>query len=387
MESPVYGDDTSHLLPVTSDYMSDSGNFDGVLELLTKASNRSMPEAVMMMIPEAWQDNDNLSESKKNFYEYNSCVMEPWDGPAMVAFTDGRYIGATLDRNGLRPSRYYVTKDDHVYLSSEIGVCPEIKDEDVKIKHRLEPGKMFLVDFETQRIVPDDEIKEQVASMKPYGEWVTQGMMDLETWSKVSGAPRAPMDFTQTNRKLNMFGFSSEKLDMLLLPMAAGGKEALGSMGNDAALAVLSEHPRQVSDYFKQLFAQVTNPPIDPIREEIVMSLVCPVGPEGNLLSDPSLNHCKRLVVRNPVLTLEEMETIKNRTYKFENDGSVGFSTHVIDATFPLGTGPDGMLQVRKYKFDFCLYFNVAKASPIVCKLIFICLYQLSLCLGNGTNL
>lgn len=358
MESPIYGDDTSHLLPATSDYMSDSGNFDSVLELLTKGSNRSLPEAVMMMIPEAWQDNDNLSDTKKSFYEYNSCVMEPWDGPAMVAFTDGRYIGATLDRNGLRPSRYYVTKDDHVYLSSEIGVIPEIKDEDIKIKHRLEPGKMFLVDFETHRIVPDDEIKEQVASMYPYGDWVDNGMMDLSTWAKSStGAPRTPMDFSQTNRKLNMFGFSSEKLDMLLLPMAVGGKEALGSMGNDAALAVLSEHPRQVNDYFKQLFAQVTNPPIDPIREEIVMSLVCPVGPEGNLLSDPSNEHCKRMVIRHPVLTLEEMETLKNRTYKFE-DGTTGFQTHVIDTTFPVGTGPDGMLHVRNVS-SFAVVFLV----------------------------
>lgn len=260
MESPIYGDDTMLLLPVTSDNMSDSGNFDAVLELLTKGSNRSLPEAVMMMIPEAWQDNDNLSEAKKAFYEYNSCVMEPWDGPAMVAFTDGRYIGATLDRNGLRPSRYYVTKDDLVIASSEIGVCPDLKDEEVKIKHRLEPGKMFLVDFETQRIVPDNEIKEHIASLHPYKEWIDQGMMDLEKWAKNSGVSAPPFDYSSTNQKLNMFGFSSEKLEMLLLPMAVGGKEALGSMGNDAALAVLSEHPRQVNDYFKQLFAQVTNP-------------------------------------------------------------------------------------------------------------------------------
>lgn len=345
MESPVYGDDTHHLLPATSDYMSDSGNFDSVLELLTKGSERSMPEAVMMMIPEAWQDNDNLSETKKAFYEYSSCVMEPWDGPAMVAFTDGRYIGATLDRNGLRPSRYYVTKDDHVMLSSEIGVCPEVRDEDIKIKHRLEPGKMFLVDFETQRIVPDDEIKEQVASMHPYGEWVKESMIDLEKWSKTDGTQCNPMDFSQTNRKLNMFGFSGEKVDMLILPMAVGGKEALGSMGNDAALAVLSEMPRQVNDYFKQLFAQVTNPPIDPIREEIVMSLVCPVGPEGNLLSAPSQKHCERLVVRDPILSLQQMETLKNKEYIYK-DGSVGFRTSVIDTTFPVGTGPDGMVQV-----------------------------------------
>jgi len=345
MESPFYHDDTSHLLPATSDNMSDSGNFDSVLELLTKASNRTLPEAVMMMIPEAWQDNDNLSDTKKAFYEYNSCVMEPWDGPAMVAFTDGRYIGATLDRNGLRPSRYYVTKDDHVILSSEIGVCQDVPDSDIKIKHRLEPGKMFLVDFETQRIVPDDEIKEQIASMQPYGEWVKDNMMDLEAWTKGSGVKRNPFDFSQTNRRLNMFGFSSEKLDMILLPMSVGGKEALGSMGNDAALAVLSEKPRQVVDYFKQLFAQVTNPPIDPIREEIVMSLVCPVGPEGNLLDDPTPNHCRRLVLRHPVLTLEEMLALRNRKFK-QPDGTVTFETAVIDTTFPVGSGPDGMLQV-----------------------------------------
>jgi hypothetical protein len=321
-----------------------------VLEFLTKASDRSLPEAVMMMIPEAWQDNDNLSETKKAFYEYNSCVMEPWDGPAMVAFTDGRYIGATLDRNGLRPSRYYVTKDDRVILSSEIGVINEIDDKDVKIKHRLEPGKMFLVDFETQRIVPDDEIKEHVASQQPYGDWVKNGMIDLSKWAKEDGLERAPMDFSQTNRKLNMFGFSSEALEMLVLPMAVGGKEALGSMGNDAALAVLSEKPRPVSDYFKQLFAQVTNPPIDPIREEIVMSLVCPVGPEGNLLSGSTQEHCERLVVRHPVLTLEEMRTLKNKEYKYP-DGRSGFKTAVIDTTFPVGSGPDGMIQVRFFVF------------------------------------
>jgi len=344
MESEYYGDDTMQLLPATGDHMSDSGNFDSVLELITKASDRSLPEAVMMMVPEAWQDNDNLSDTKKAFYEYNSCLMEPWDGPAMVAFTDGRYIGATLDRNGLRPSRYYVTNDDHVILSSEIGVCPELPDSDVKIKHRLEPGKMFLVDFETQRIVPDNEIKEEVAALRPYEEWVENGIIDLERWVESDGMQRAKMDFTQTNRKLNMFGYTSEKLEMLLLPMAVGGKEALGSMGNDAALAVLSEKPRQVNDYFKQLFAQVTNPPIDPIREEIVMSLVCPVGPEANLLSEPSQAHCRRLNVRHPVLTLEEMRTIKNKEY-LSKDGGSKFKTGVIDVSFPAGSGPDGMLQ------------------------------------------
>lgn len=344
MGSDYFGDETSQLLPVTGDHLSDSGNFDSVLELMAKASDRSLPECVMMMIPEAWQDNHNLSDTKKAFYEYNSAVMEPWDGPAMVAFTDGRYIGATLDRNGLRPSRYYVTKDDHVVLSSEIGVIPELKDSDIKIKHRLEPGKMFLVDFETQRIVPDDEIKEQIATQKPYKQWIEENMLDLENWTLTTNVERPKMNFHDTNRRLNMFGFSQEKLEMLLLPMAVGGKEALGSMGNDAALAVLSEKPRQVNDYFKQLFAQVTNPPIDPIREEIVMSLVCPVGPEQNLLSSASGKHCERLVVRHPLLTLEEMQTLKSKKYT-RKDGSIAFSTQVIDTTFPVGSGVDGMLQ------------------------------------------
>lgn len=365
MESPVFGDDTSHLLPVTSDNMSDSGNFDAVLELLTKAgANRPLPEAVMMMIPEAWQDNDNLSQTKKDFYEYNSCVMEPWDGPAMVAFTDGRYVGATLDRNGLRPSRYYVTKDDHVILSSEIGVCNDLPDSEVVVKHRLEPGKMFLVDFETQRIVPDDEIKEEIAAQRPYGEWVENGLIDLTSWAKESGIARPPMDFNLTNRKLNMFGYSSEKLDIILLPMAVTGKEGLGSMGNDAALAVLSDKPRQVNDYFKQLFAQVTNPPIDPIREEIVMSLVCPVGPEGNLLSEPGAEHCRRLNVVHPVLTLEEMETLKNLEHKGV-DGKVDFKTATIDITFPVGSGPDGLLAVSKRWVKY-LVFRICALTPFL---------------------
>ena len=267
--------------------------------------------------------------------------MEPWDGPAMVAFTDGRYIGATLDRNGLRPSRYYVTKDDHVMLSSEIGVCPDLPDSEVKIKHRLEPGKMFLVDFDTNRIIPDDEIKEQVASLNPYGDWLKDGSIDLEKWTSDAGTKASRFDYDTTNHRLNMFGYSSETMEMLLLPMAVGGKEALGSMGNDAALAVLSTQPRGITDYFKQLFAQVTNPPIDPIREECVMSLVCPVGPEGNMLSEPSAEHCRRLVVRQPVLTLEEMRTLKNSDYK--KGGETLFRSSVIDTTFPRDGGPQAM--------------------------------------------
>ena len=339
LRSPYFGDDTSQLLPVTSDNMSDSGNFDSVLETLVKGSERSLPQVAMMMIPEAWQDNHTLSEAKKNFYEYNSCVMEPWDGPAMIAFTDGRYIGATLDRNGLRPSRYYVTTDDRVLLSSEVGVVPELDDAIVRTKARLEPGKMFLVDFDEARIVPDTEIKEAVAAAKPYGAWLEEGYRSLDDWTaeaEKQGAlsPRR-FNLAETNHRLNLFGYTTETMDMLLYPMAAGGKEALGSMGNDAPLAVLSQHPRQMSEYFKQLFAQVTNPPIDPIREELVMSLVCPVGPEANLLEvGPSA--CERLEVPHPLLTLEQMAAIKATSFN-------GWNTAVIDATFEAGSGPEGL--------------------------------------------
>ena len=241
------------------DDLSDSGCFDKVLELLSKGSHRSLPECVMMLIPEAWQDNKSLSQSKKDFYQYNSCVMEPWDGPAMIAFTDGRYVGANLDRNGLRPSRYYVTHDDVVFLSSEVGVVPQLPESMIKTKARLEPGKMFLIDFEKGEIVSDNVIKEKVARAHPYGNWIAQNLFNLNDWLASVQPPYTPQfgDFEDMNCKLNMFGYTVETLDMLLYPMGVGGKEALGSMGNDAALAVMSHKPRMLSDYFKQLFAQV----------------------------------------------------------------------------------------------------------------------------------
>ena len=295
--------------------MSDSGNFDSTLELLVKAGERSLPEAIMMMIPEAWQDNQHLSDTKQAFYRYSSCLMEPWDGPAMVAFTDGRYIGATLDRNGLRPSRYYVTHDDRVLLSSEIGVLPQLDDSAVRTKARLEPGKMFLVDFDIGDLVDDSTIKEKIAAQYPYQEWLDQELIDLGTWAAETKPTVDPFNFNDSNRRFNMFGYSTETMDLLLYPMAVGGKEALGSMGNDAALAVLSTQPRQVFDYFKQLFAQVTNPPIDPIREEMVMSLLCPVGPEANLL-ETAPEHCARLNINHPILSLEEMAALKQTEYR-----------------------------------------------------------------------
>jgi len=338
MSSPLLGEDNEQIiLKTTSDKMSDSGNFDSVLELLAKGSARSIPECMMMMIPEAWQDNKYLSDTKRAFYEYNANLMEPWDGPAMMAFTDGHYIGATLDRNGLRPSRYYVTHDDRVLLSSEVGVIPNLPESIIRKKARLEPGKMFLLDFEKGEIVSDNVIKEEIASKHAYGTWLKENSFTLDDWVKNSPVTVQNFNFEETNRRLNMFGYSVETLDILLYPMGAGGKEALGSMGNDAALAVMSDKPRLVFDYFKQLFAQVTNPPIDPIREEMVMSLRCPVGPESNLL-EITPEHCARMVVEHPILTLTEMEALKSFGYK-------GWKTQVIDCTMPVDAGPEGLVE------------------------------------------
>lgn len=339
MTSPMLGEghDDQEILHAPMGEMSDSGHFDRVLELLTKGSPRTLPECVTMMIPEAWQDNQSLSEAKRKYYEYNSCLMEPWDGPAMIAFTDGRYIGANLDRNGLRPSRYYVTKDDTVMLSSEVGVVPELPEKDIKVKARLEPGKMFLVDFEAGEIVSDHVIKEEIAQHHDYAQWLKDNLFTMSEW--VEGhkqTEKNPFKFYNTDRYLTMFGYTVETEDMLLYPMAVGGKEALGSMGNDAALAVLSDQPRMMSDFFKQLFAQVTNPPIDPIREEMVMSLQCPVGPEDNLLS-VTPEHCARLLVKQPILSLEEMDAVKSVACR-------DWTTSVIDCTLPVDSTTDDLI-------------------------------------------
>ena len=342
MSSELLGDVNENvLLQATSDHMSDSGNFDGVLELLAKGSKRSIPECIMMMIPEAWQDNIHLSDTKRAFYEYNACLMEPWDGPAMIAFTDGKYLGATLDRNGLRPSRYYLTHDDRLLLSSEVGVVPDLPESIIKTKSRLEPGKMLLVDFDKGEIISDHVIKEEIAARHNYNDWLVKNSFDIEDW--VADSKKLNQlniqkfeDYTDTSRKLNMFGYTVETIEMLLFPMGAGGKEALGSMGNDAALAVMSNKPRLVFDYFKQLFAQVTNPPIDPIREEMVMSLRCPVGAEGNLL-DITPEHCARMVINHPILSLEEMQALKDTTYR-------GWKSIVIDATIPISSSGDGLV-------------------------------------------
>eukprot|EP00514_Thraustochytrium_sp_LLF1b_P011090 CAMPEP_0184559678 /NCGR_PEP_ID=MMETSP0199_2-20130426/46549_1 /TAXON_ID=1112570 /ORGANISM="Thraustochytrium sp., Strain LLF1b" /LENGTH=2117 /DNA_ID=CAMNT_0026956973 /DNA_START=107 /DNA_END=6456 /DNA_ORIENTATION=- len=335
--------DTGLLMPVCSDDYSDSGNFDAVLELLSKASNRSLPECVMMMLPEAWQNDPLLSKEKRAFYEYNSCLMEPWDGPAMIAFADGRYLGCILDRNGLRPHRYYVT-DDTVVAASEVGVIPHLPEDLVVDKGRLQPGKMFLVDFERQGIVGDYELKHQIASSLPYDKWVKDNLMRLTELSRQyprrAFAPRHDIQIeeeagetaaSQLNNMLNMFGYSVETLDMLLPPMVNGKKEALGSMGVDTPLACLSAETRSIYDYFKQLFAQVTNPPMDSIREEVVMAMKCPIGPMQNILEVIPEN-AARLEVDNPILRPREAECIlRLRQHNWK--------TLTINTTYPRGQG------------------------------------------------
>lgn len=333
MKSELFGDDLEKLFPIVEPGGSDSNTFDNVLEMLLM-TGRELPEAVMMMIPEAWENHESMAPGKRAFYEYHANLMEPWDGPASISFTDGKYIGAVLDRNGLRPSRYYVTEDDRVIMASEVGVV-DVPPEQVKSKGRLQPGRMFLVDFEQGRIIDDDELKADITSHRPYGQWLAEQRIDLAT---LSDKPRSPIDRVPHDKLLGLmqaFGYTVEHLNMLLLPMVKTEKEALGSMGNDAALAVLSDKPRLIYDYFKQLFAQVTNPPIDSIREEIIMSLETYIGPEGNLL-DTTAEQAHRLHLPHPVLTNEQMATIKSLS-----EGGGGWRSKVIDITYPVVESDD----------------------------------------------
>jgi glutamate synthase (NADPH/NADH) large chain len=332
LESELYGEDLKKLLPITDTNTSDSGVFDNVLELLLMAG-RSLPEAVMMMIPEAWQNHESMPENKRAFYEYHSCLMEPWDGPASVVFCDGRYIGATLDRNGLRPSRYYYTTDDRVIMASEVGVIP-VDPKLVKEKGRLQPGRMFLVDFEQGRIIPDDELKKSIASERPYAEWLRNQRIELRDL-KVNEEPHG-YDPDTLQQRMQAFGYSVETMQFMLLPLVSEKRDPLGSMGNDAALAVLSDQPRIIYDYFKQLFAQVTNPPIDSIREEVIMSLECYVGPEQNLLATTE-QHCHRLLLPHPILTNEEIAALKHMDHR-------GWKTKTIDITWDRAEGTAGLI-------------------------------------------
>jgi glutamate synthase (NADPH/NADH) large chain len=306
LQSELFGDDLKKILPVIREGGSDTATFDNVLEFLYMAG-RSLPHAILMMIPEPWSAHESMGPELKAFYEYHSALMEPWDGPASIAFTDGTLIGAVLDRNGLRPSRYYVTKDDLVVMSSEVGVL-DIPDENVLVKERLHPGRIFLVDTSKGRIVSDDEIKRELAGALPYGRWLAEHLVDIEDLPAAPYLP-PPSHETVTRRQL-IFGYTQEDLRLLLAPMATNGEEAIGSMGTDAALAVLSDKPRLLYDYFAQVFAQVTNPPLDAIREELVTTMGSTVGPEGNLL-DPRPESCRQIKIEYPVI--DNVQTAKLR--------------------------------------------------------------------------
>ncbi|MCG3170205.1 MAG: Ferredoxin-dependent glutamate synthase 1 [Pseudomonadales bacterium] len=333
MKSPVLGEDLPKLYPISFEGQSDTATFDNALELLTMAGY-PLAHAVMMMIPEPWEQHALMDERRRAFYEYHAAMLEPWDGPAAIAFTDGRQIGATLDRNGLRPSRYIVTSDDLVVMASESGVLPIDESRIVK-KWRLQPGRMFLIDLDQGRLIHDEELKQQFASAKPYRQWIDNVRVPLQSLP-FEAQPR-PFRESLLDRQ-QAFGFTQEDMKFLLEPMARGGEEGIGSMGNDAPLAVLSNRNKPFFNYFKQLFAQVTNPPIDPIREAIVMSLNSFIGPKPNLLDINAVNPPMRLEVAQPVLDFADMARL--RDIARHTNGK--FATWELDITYPLAWGNEG---------------------------------------------
>jgi glutamate synthase (NADPH/NADH) large chain len=329
--SPILGKDLDKVWPLIYDGQSDSASFDNALELLTM-SGYSLAHAMMMLIPEAWEKHTFMDPHRRAFYEYHAAMMEPWDGPAAVAFSDGRQIGATLDRNGLRPARYLVTSDDMVVMASETGVLP-IPEEKIIKKWRLQPGKMFLIDLEAGRIIDDKELKDTLSNSKPYRAWIERiriKLDDLPVPTKIAELSKVPLLDRQ-----QAFGYTQEDLKFILSPMAQQGEEAIGSMGNDSPLAVLSNKDKPLYNYFKQLFAQVTNPPIDPIREDLVMSLVSFIGPKPNLLGIDETNPPMRLEVGQPVLDFNQMDTIRHIDYYTGGK----FKSFEIDITYPVGWG------------------------------------------------
>jgi glutamate synthase domain-containing protein 2/glutamate synthase domain-containing protein 1/glutamate synthase domain-containing protein 3 len=331
--SELFGEDVKKIRPIVNPYGSDSAMFDNTLELLVLAG-RSLPHAVMMMIPEPWSNHESMDDARRAFYQYHSSLMEPWDGPASIAFTDGKKIGAVLDRNGLRPSRYYVTRDDLVIMASEAGVL-EVPPERIVRKGRLQPGRMFLVDTEEGRIVEDEEIKARVASERPYRLWLDEHLLALKDLPPAPEVP-APDHETLLQRQI-AFGYTFEDQRVLIEPMARNAVEAVGSMGNDAALAVLSTKPRLLYDYFKQLFAQVTNPPIDCIREELITSAEVWLGSEGNLLK-PQPADCRRLELHGPILTNEEFAKVRRLNVP-------GLKVGVLSTLFRVTRGEKGLVK------------------------------------------
>ncbi|WP_374317272.1 glutamate synthase-related protein [Aquabacterium sp.] len=334
MKSPVLGDDLKKLYPISMDGQSDTATFDNALELLVMAGY-PLAHAAMMMIPEAWEQHATMDERRRAFYEYHASMMEPWDGPAAMVFTDGRQIGATLDRNGLRPARFIITDDDLIVLASESGVLPIPENKIVK-KWRLQPGKMLLIDFEQGRIIEDEELKNQYASAKPYRQWIENVRVELDSFDDKGAVGEFGESLLDRQQA---FGFTQEDIKFLMAPMAQNGEEATGSMGNDSPLAVLSDKNKPLYNYFKQLFAQVTNPPIDPIRENVVMSLVSFVGPKPNLLDINAVNPPMRLELTQPVLDFDDMARLRN----IEKHTGGKFTPYEIDITYPAAWGHDGV--------------------------------------------
>jgi glutamate synthase (NADPH/NADH) large chain/glutamate synthase (ferredoxin) len=335
MSSPVLGADLQKLYPISFADQSDTATFDNCLELLTMAGY-PISQAVMMMIPEPWEQHTTMAERRKAFYEYHAAMLEPWDGPASIVFTDGRQIGATLDRNGLRPSRYCITDDDLVIMGSEAGVLPVPENKIVR-KWRLQPGKMFLIDLEQGRMIDDEELKSTLAHSKPYKQWIENLRIRLDDVK--SEAPQMPATAVSLLDRQQAFGYTQEDIKFLIAPMAQAGEEAIGSMGNDSPLAVLSDRNKPLFNYFKQLFAQVTNPPIDPIREAIVMSLVSFIGPKPNLLDINQVNPPMRLEVSQPVLDFADMDKLRN----IEKHTQGKFRSYTLDITYPLTWGHEGV--------------------------------------------
>ena len=330
LESDLIPGDLKRLFPIVENSGSDSASFDEVLELLY-LGGRSLPHSVLMMIPEAWENHTTMSKARKDFYSFHSSLMEPWDGPACVTFTDGKQVGAVLDRNGLRPSRFWVTDDGLVVLASEVGVL-DFKPESIIRKGRLQPGKMFLVDIQAGRIIEDDEIKDGLANAFPYSDWLHAGLVRL---SELPAREHIVYPHSSVVRRQRAFGYTEEEIRLIITPMAKNGNEPLGSMGTDTPIAALSERPRLLFDYFAQLFAQVTNPPLDAIREELVTSLGGAIGPEHNLL-DPGPASCRQISLQFPVIDNDELAKIIH----VNADGDQpGFATHVVRGLFPIAGG------------------------------------------------
>ncbi|MBB4063095.1 glutamate synthase (NADPH/NADH) large chain [Gellertiella hungarica] len=334
VSSPLFGEDISKLWPISYEGQSDTACFDNALEFLVRGGY-SMAHAVMMLIPEAWAGNQSMSPERKAFYEYHAALMEPWDGPAAVAFTDGRQIGATLDRNGLRPARYIVTDDDRVIMASEAGVLP-VPEEKIVKKWRLQPGKMLLIDMVKGRIISDEEVKSELATAHPYKEWLDRTQLILEELHPVE--PRALRRDVSLLDRQQAFGYTQEDTKLLMSPMATTGQEAVGSMGTDTPISAMSSKPKLLYTYFKQNFAQVTNPPIDPIREELVMSLVSFIGPRPNILDHGGAANAKRMEVRQPILTNGDLEKIRSIGHTEDR-----FDTKTLDFTYDVSRGAENM--------------------------------------------